>query len=334
MLLAALVRKLEACLELNEERFDPDAAAPRSSGSRATCSTRRSRRCARAASSARGPTRSTASRGSRDVPAVQVVQRFAETWALLERVAGAGLSRRAAFHGLVHPNQATGESWRLVSLGGGPGFELLAADWFVKWWVASGGKVRHRATRATRRATRRVLARNHPCATPRRPPLPLPGRRHFVPRERQVRGRAAAEQSRTSRSTSSRVGTRTPRSFTPRGPPFTPPAELGRVRPRAVPTHRAIRFSHLSPQPSIHAPPTHLSPAGTSTRSATDSRSGTCTAAAPRRCTPAARAPARRRRTSTRRSRRRRRRSRRSRCSRTTTWRHVTPDLTPRIPHI
>ena len=80
-------------------------------------------------------------------------QRFAETWALLERVAGAGLlAPGGLLHGLVHPNQATGESWRLVSLGGGPGFELLAADWFVKWWVASGGKVRHPPRNSARKS--------------------------------------------------------------------------------------------------------------------------------------------------------------------------------------
>ena len=78
-----------------------------------------------------------------------------ETWALLERVAGAGLlAPGGLLHGLVHPNQATGESWRLVSLGGGPGFELLAADWFVKWWVASGGKVRHPPRNSTRKSAR------------------------------------------------------------------------------------------------------------------------------------------------------------------------------------
>jgi hypothetical protein len=99
MLLAALVRKLEACLELNEERFDPDAAraeeqrkqgyvlyeekptlrksgAPRNSAQFGAirrnsaqfsaifrdCLTRD--RSSSQASSARGPTRSTASRGS------------------------------------------------------------------------------------------------------------------------------------------------------------------------------------------------------------------------------------------------------------------------------
>ena len=224
-------------------------------------------------------------------------QRFAETWALLERVAGAGLlAPGGLLHGLVHPNQATGESWRLVSLGGGPGFELLAADWFVKWWVASGGKVRHPPRNSARKSARNSCAiREQFSRNALTAPTPLPGRRHFVPRERQVRGRAAAEQ--------------------PRVRLARPPAELGRVRPtRAVPTHRATPvFTPLTATFHSHSPQTSSRAAGTSTRSATDSHSGTCTAAAPRRCTPAARAPARRRRTSTRRSRRRRRRSRRSR---------------------
>ena len=98
MLLAALVRKLEACLELNEERFDPDAAraeeqrkqgyvlyeekptlrksgAPRNSTQFCAILRNSAQFCAifrdcltrdpsSQASSARGPTRSTASRGS------------------------------------------------------------------------------------------------------------------------------------------------------------------------------------------------------------------------------------------------------------------------------
>ena len=81
-----------------------------------------------------------------------------------------------------------------------------------------------------------------------------PGRRHFVPRA--LLGRAAAEQFRTSRSTSSDWS----------------------VHP-AVPPIARSRFT-LSPQPSIHAPRTTSRPQVVHAL-ATASRSGMCRAAAP-----------------------------------------------------
>ena len=156
MLLAALVRKLEACLELNEERFDPDAA--RAEEQRKQGYVLYEEKPTLRKSGVVG-TWSDEEYGLAGFQWMYLryksFQRFAETWALLERVAGAGLlAPGGLLHGLVHPNQATGESWRLVSLGGGPGFELLAADWFVKWWVASGGKVRHPPRNSARRQHR------------------------------------------------------------------------------------------------------------------------------------------------------------------------------------
>ena len=131
-------------------------------------------------------------------------QRFAETWALLERVAGAGLlAPGGLLHGLVHPNQATGESWRLVSLGGGPGFELLAADWFVKWWVASGGKDDDTSYLASGKFE----------------DAPPPNNLAYVSLDLQ-----------------------------PSWDAYAPPAPF--------PPIARLRFSHLSPQPSIHAPRT------------------------------------------------------------------------------
>ena len=156
MLLAALVRKLEACLELNEERFDPDAA--RAEEQRKQGYVLYEEKPTLRKSGVVG-TWSDEEYGLAGFQWMYLryksFQRFAETWALLERVAGAGLlAPGGLLHGLVHPNQATGESWRLVSLGGGPGFELLAADWFVKWWVASGGKVRHPPRNSARKSAR------------------------------------------------------------------------------------------------------------------------------------------------------------------------------------
>jgi hypothetical protein len=72
-------------------------------------------------------------------------QRFAETWALLERAAAAGLFRPGvgpldpATHARVAATEGAGAAasgqrrpLRVVSLGGGPGFELLAFDWFAR----------------------------------------------------------------------------------------------------------------------------------------------------------------------------------------------------------
>jgi hypothetical protein len=54
-------------------------------------------------------------------------QRFAETWALLERCAAGGLFLPGA---ALHTGSSN--AVKVVSLGGGPGFELLAADWFLR----------------------------------------------------------------------------------------------------------------------------------------------------------------------------------------------------------
>ena len=52
-------------------------------------------------------------------------QRFGETWALLERCHAAGL-----FDGPL----SLEEPLTVVSLGGGPGYELLAFDWIARWY--------------------------------------------------------------------------------------------------------------------------------------------------------------------------------------------------------
>ena len=52
-------------------------------------------------------------------------QRFTETWAALERCAHAGL---------FDAGGVLGDATRVVSLGGGPGYELLAYDYFRRYW--------------------------------------------------------------------------------------------------------------------------------------------------------------------------------------------------------
>jgi len=59
-------------------------------------------------------------------------QRFGETWALLERYAAAGL-----FPDRPKDDETEATALTVVSLGGGPGYELLAFDWFARWWWSS-----------------------------------------------------------------------------------------------------------------------------------------------------------------------------------------------------
>ena len=58
------------------------------------------------------------------------IQRFTETWALLERAALTGIFD--VTHG--HPRRAI----RVASMGGGPGYELIAFDWFLNHYHGSG----------------------------------------------------------------------------------------------------------------------------------------------------------------------------------------------------
>ena len=58
-------------------------------------------------------------------------QRFSETWALLERCGNAGLFDKGG------PLSFEDEPLTVVSLGGGPGYELLAFDWFARYWQQS-----------------------------------------------------------------------------------------------------------------------------------------------------------------------------------------------------
>jgi len=61
-------------------------------------------------------------------------QRFTESWALLERAAMYGI-----FDDLLLPPdapEATDKESKVVcGLGGGPGYELLAFDWFMRYWA-------------------------------------------------------------------------------------------------------------------------------------------------------------------------------------------------------
>jgi len=66
-------------------------------------------------------------------------QRFSETWALLERCALAGLFND--FLSAAAASAKTGGdrlTLRFVSLGGGPGFELLAVEFFMRYWAEVG----------------------------------------------------------------------------------------------------------------------------------------------------------------------------------------------------
>jgi len=60
-------------------------------------------------------------------------QRFTESWALFERAASYGI-----FDDLIVPpgsDVADAESVVVCSLGGGPGYELLAFEWFMRFWA-------------------------------------------------------------------------------------------------------------------------------------------------------------------------------------------------------
>ena len=58
-------------------------------------------------------------------------QRFTESWALFERAA-----RRGVFDKYLN----TSATLHVASLGGGPGYELLALEWFLDYWAATKAK--------------------------------------------------------------------------------------------------------------------------------------------------------------------------------------------------
>ena len=67
-------------------------------------------------------------------------QRFTESWALYERAA-----RRGTFDRYLQADSKAGSAaapLRAASLGGGPGYELLALEWFLRFWAAVGDKSR------------------------------------------------------------------------------------------------------------------------------------------------------------------------------------------------
>ena len=68
-------------------------------------------------------------------------QRFTESWALFERCAAHGVLdpfiRRSTGSG---DSEAARPPLRVASLGGGPGYELLAFEWFAHFWAAVGDK--------------------------------------------------------------------------------------------------------------------------------------------------------------------------------------------------
>ena len=59
-------------------------------------------------------------------------QRFTESWALFERAA-----RRGVFDRYL-TGVADAPTLHVASLGGGPGYELLAFEWFLEFWQAAG----------------------------------------------------------------------------------------------------------------------------------------------------------------------------------------------------
>jgi hypothetical protein len=61
------------------------------------------------------------------------------TGALLERCAAAGLFEPRSNGGIFAPTiPGEGPPLRVCSLGGGPGYELLAYDWFARYWAEVG----------------------------------------------------------------------------------------------------------------------------------------------------------------------------------------------------
>ncbi|KAJ1462801.1 hypothetical protein M885DRAFT_165253 [Pelagophyceae sp. CCMP2097] len=88
-------------------------------------------------------------------------QRFTETWALLERCAAAGLFDADASLCL---GGRGADKLRVVSLGGGPGYELLAYDWFDRCFdaVASGKAVDMAAAAQARAKDWAALAERRP----------------------------------------------------------------------------------------------------------------------------------------------------------------------------
>lgn len=67
-------------------------------------------------------------------------QRFTESWALYERAARRGiLDRYVAKEKDSSSFSHEDNTLHVVSLGGGPGFELLAFEWFLEYWVSTRG---------------------------------------------------------------------------------------------------------------------------------------------------------------------------------------------------
>mmetsp|Transcript_3770 Transcript_3770/g.8150 ORF Transcript_3770/g.8150 Transcript_3770/m.8150 type:complete len:460 (-) Transcript_3770:209-1588(-) len=59
-------------------------------------------------------------------------QRFTESFALFERTAECGILDHLLGEPMLQP-------LRVASLGGGPGYELLALDWFMRYWLVTRG---------------------------------------------------------------------------------------------------------------------------------------------------------------------------------------------------
>ena len=60
-------------------------------------------------------------------------QRFTESWALFERCASLGV-----FDDFFQPRKPT-QTLMVASLGGGPGYELIAFEWFIRYWTRVRG---------------------------------------------------------------------------------------------------------------------------------------------------------------------------------------------------
>ena len=67
-------------------------------------------------------------------------QRFTESWALYERAAAHGIFDKYLAAAGSAGGAAGPPPLRVVSLGGGPGYELLAFEWFLSYWASVGGK--------------------------------------------------------------------------------------------------------------------------------------------------------------------------------------------------
>ena len=87
-------------------------------------------------------------------------QRFTESWALFERAARRGIFER--YLTPLEPVPGGGgeqgtpalQTLHVASLGGGPGYELLAFEWFIEFWAAAGRKGNREAASAWLRSRR------------------------------------------------------------------------------------------------------------------------------------------------------------------------------------